>query len=117
MAFIEALRASRDKAREGAKDPWRGRLEKLKGRVWHDDVERVATQAVFDYLDVPQAMRTAQRCRRLAKIMSELGWTPIRVRGLSRSGYRDQVRGWARNVRRSNQRPATWQSRPARLPR
>ena len=30
-------------------------------------------------------------------IMTELGWTPIRARGLNRSGYRDQVRGWARD--------------------
>jgi hypothetical protein len=97
MAFIDALRASRDKAREGAKDPWRAPLQKLKGKVWDDDIERIATQAVFDRLDVPQGMRTAQACRRLAKIMTELGWTPIRARGLNRSGYRDQVRGWARD--------------------
>ena len=97
MAFIESLRVSRDKVREGAKDPWRVRLEKLKGKVWDDDVERIATQAVFDYLDLPQGLRTAQACRRLAKIMTELGWTPIRARGLNRSGYRDQVRGWARD--------------------
>ncbi len=97
MAFIELLRSSRDRVREGAKDPWRVRLEKLKGRIWDDDVERIATQAVFDYLDVPQGLRTAPACRRLAKIMTELGWTPIRARGLNRSGYRDQVRGWARD--------------------
>jgi hypothetical protein len=97
MAFIDALRASRDKARKDAADPWRARLEKLKGKVWDDDVERIATQAVFDYLDLPQGMRTAQACHRLAKIMTELGWTPIRARGLNRSGYRDQVRGWARD--------------------
>lgn len=97
MAFIEALRASRDKAREAAKDPWLAHLQNLKGKVWEDKVERIATQAVFDYLDVPQGIRTAQTCRRLAKIMTELGWTPIRARGLNRSGYRDQVRGWARD--------------------
>jgi hypothetical protein len=97
MSFLEKLRSARDRAREGAKDPWRVRLEKLKGKLWDDQVERIATQAVFDYLDVPQGMRNAQACRRLAKIMQELGWTPIRARGLNRSGYRDQVRGWARD--------------------
>src|SRR3954468_2600507 len=97
MTFIERLRESRDKTRKDAADPWRERLQKLKGKVWDDDVERIATQAVFDYLDVPQGMRTAQGCRRLAKIMNALGWTPIRARGLNRSGYRDQVRGWARD--------------------
>jgi hypothetical protein len=97
MSFLERLRAARDRAREDAKDPWRVQLQKVKGKLWDDQIERIATQAVFDYLDVPQGMRTAQACRRLAKIMSELGWTPIRARGLNRSGYRDQVRGWARD--------------------
>jgi hypothetical protein len=97
MSFIDTLRTGRDRVRKDAKDPWRARLEKLKGKVWDDEVERIATQAMFDYLDLPQGMRTAQACRRLAKIMTELGWTPIRARGLNRSGYRDQVRGWARD--------------------
>lgn len=97
MSFIETLRAGRDRIRKSAMDPWRARLEKLKGRVWEDQVERVSTQAVLDYLGVPQGMRRAPVCRRLAKVMIELGWTPIRARGLNRSGYRDQVRGWARD--------------------
>jgi hypothetical protein len=97
MSFLEKLRSTRDRIRADAKDPWRARLEKLNGKLWDDHVARIATQSVFDYLDVPQGMRTAQACRRLAKIMSELGWTPIRARGLNRSGYRDQVRGWARD--------------------
>ena len=97
MTFIESLRAARDKARQSAKDPWRKRLEKLKGKICDDDVERIATQTVFDYLEVPQGMRSAQACRRLAKIMTEFDRTPIRARGLNRSGYRDQVRGWARD--------------------
>jgi hypothetical protein len=97
MSFMDTLRSTRDRVRKDAKDPWRVRLEKLKGKVWEDQVERIATQAIFDYLELPQGMRTAQACRRLAKIMNELGWTPIRARGLNRSGYRDQVRGWARD--------------------
>lgn len=97
MAYIDVLRASRDRAFEASNDPWRIRLEKLKGRVWEDQIERIASQAIFDHLDVAPRMRTAQACRRLAKIMTELGWTPIRARGLNHSGYRDQVRGWARD--------------------
>jgi hypothetical protein len=97
MAFIETLRTGRDRVRKDAVDPWRERLQKLKGKVWDDDVERIATQAVFDHLDVSQGMRTAQACRRVSKIMTELGWSPIRARGLNRSGYRDLVRGWARD--------------------
>jgi hypothetical protein len=34
--------------------------------------------------------------RRLAKLMTELGWTAVRVRGLTRGGYLEQVRGFAR---------------------
>jgi hypothetical protein len=97
MTFIELLQASRDHAREASKDPWRAPLEKLKGKVCEDRVERVSTQSVLDYLDVPQGLRSARTCRRLAKIMTELGWTPIRARGLDRCGYRNQVRGWARD--------------------
>ncbi len=97
MSFIDRLRSTRNRVRQDAEDPWRAQLRKLAGKVWDDQIERIATQAVFDFLDVPQGMRTAQACRRLAKIMNELGWTPIRARGLNRSGYRDQVRGWARD--------------------
>ena len=55
---------------------------------------------LFDILDVPQRSRGAGACRRLAKIMAELGWTAVRVRDLTRGGYLEQVRGYARNARR-----------------
>jgi hypothetical protein len=97
VPFTEKIRTARDRVRKESVDPWRARLEKLRGRLGDDKVERIATQAIFDYLDLPQGMRTAQASRRLAKMMSELCWTPIRARGLNRSGYRDQVRGWARD--------------------
>jgi hypothetical protein len=45
-------------------------------------VERISTQALFDHLDVPQKARTAGVCRRLATLMRELGWTPMKARGL-----------------------------------
>jgi hypothetical protein len=31
--------------------------------------------------------------------MLELGWHPIKARGLRPSGFRDQVRGYARDAR------------------
>lgn len=35
-------------------DPWRLRLERLRGKVDADGIERVTTQTVFDILEIPQ---------------------------------------------------------------
>ena len=65
------------------------------GKIADDGIERVTTQTVFDILEIPQRSRGAGACRRLAAVMAELGWTAVRVRGLTRGGYREQVRGYA----------------------
>jgi len=96
---LEAELAARDA------DPWRGPLERLRGKVGDDGIERVTTQTVFDILEIPQRNRGAGACRRLAKLLTQLGWTAVRVQGLTRGGYREQVRGYCRdtrNGRRSN---------------
>jgi hypothetical protein len=80
-------------------DPWRLPLERLRGKVGDDGIERATTQTVFDILEVPQRSRGAGACRRLAKLMAELGWTAVRVRWLTRGGYREQVRGYCREPR------------------
>jgi hypothetical protein len=77
-------------------DPWRFRLERLRGRLDPDGVERLTTQDVFDVLEVAQRERTTAACRRLAGLMRQAGWTPLRVRGLTRGGYLEQVRGYCR---------------------
>jgi hypothetical protein len=77
-------------------DPWRLRLEQLHGKIGDDGIERVTTHTVFDILEIPQRSRGAGGCRRLAKIMTLLGWTAARVRGVTRGGYREQVRGYCR---------------------
>lgn len=100
MSFTELLRQSRDQAVRPA-DPWRLRLERVHGKVGDDDVERVSSQSLMDLLEVPQRARTAGSCRRLAKIMRELGWVSIKARGLTQGGFRDQVRGYARDKRGS----------------
>jgi hypothetical protein len=69
--------------------------------TWDDGVERISTQALFDILEGPQRRRNAGARRRLAKIMRELGWTAIKARGLTPGGFRDQIRGWARDKRQS----------------
>jgi hypothetical protein len=48
-------------------------------------------------LEVPQRSRGAGACRRLAKLMRELRWHPIKARGLTPTGVRDQIRGYARD--------------------
>ena len=97
MAKIEQARAD---AAARSIDPWRLRLERLRGRVDPDGIERLTTQYVFDVLDVAQRERTTAACRRLAKVMRELDWTALRVRGLTRGGYLEQVRGYCRDARR-----------------
>lgn len=78
-------------------DPWRLRLERLRGKIGDDGIERVASQAVLDVLEVPQRARGAGVCRRLRKIMRELGWRPIKARGLNQRGLLEQIRGYARD--------------------
>ncbi len=96
MSFMEVLRKSRDQVRAQRADPWHIRLEGVHGKVGDDGVERIATHTLFDILEVPQRSRTAGACRRLAKLMRDLGWSPIKARGLTPGGFKDQVRGWAR---------------------
>lgn len=100
MSFISSLKESRENA-QAHKDPWHLRLEGLRGKKWDDGIERVSTQTVFDILEVPHRTRTAGACRRLSKLMHELGWHPIKARGLTPGGFRDQVRGYARDTRGS----------------
>ncbi len=90
MSFIAKLKEGRKKAQERT-DPWHLRLEGLKGKIWDDGIERISTQTVFDILEVPHRSRTAGACRRLSKLMRELGWHPIKagVRVYSRSVRRE----------------------------
>jgi hypothetical protein len=96
-AFIEQLKQARERVHALERDPWRLRLERLRGKVGYDAIERISTQSIFDILELPQRARNAGACRRLAKLMRELGWSPIKARGMTQYGFRDQVRGWARD--------------------
>src|SRR5437868_1005613 len=82
-------------------DPWRLRLERLRGKVGDDNVERIGTQAIFDVLEVPNRNRGAGACKRLGRLMRELGWSPIKARGLNHRGLLEQIRGYARDPRGS----------------
>jgi hypothetical protein len=85
---------------EAPTDPWLAPLQRVRGKVEFDGLERVSSQTLLDMLEVPQRSRTAGTYRRLAKLMAELGWTAVRVRDRTRGGYKEQVRGYVRGGRR-----------------
>jgi hypothetical protein len=101
MSWLERLHLAKAELAEQNADPWRLRLQRLRGEVGDDGIERITTQLLFDILEVPQQSRGAGACRRLAKLMAELGWMAVRVRGLTRGGYLEQVRGYCRDPRNS----------------
>jgi hypothetical protein len=71
----------------------------VRGATGFDGLERISTQTLLDILEVPQRKRTAGSYRRIAALMGELGWTAVRVRDLTRGGYKEQVRGYVRQRR------------------
>ena len=102
LSFRDRMReeAARAAAAEAA-DPWRLRLERVRGKIdFFDGLERISSQTLLDLLEVPQRNRTAGTFRRLSKVMVELGWAAVRVRDLTRGGYREQVRGYCREALR-----------------
>lgn len=101
MSLLERLRGA-SAAAECPVDPWLAPLRRVRGKVEYDGLERVSSQAILDMLVVPQRSRTAGVYRRLAKLMAELGWTAVRVRDLTRGGYKEQVRGYVRDGRRQS---------------
>jgi hypothetical protein len=100
MSWLSRMREHAEMATRNA-DPWRLRLEHIRGKVGGNNVERIGTQAIFDVLEVPQNNRRAGACKRLARLMRELGWSPIKARGLNQRGLREQIRGYARDPRGS----------------
>jgi hypothetical protein len=99
VSFIAKLRAAEAEAVPQDADPWRLGLERVRGKIDFDGLERVSTQHVLDVLELPQRERTAGAYRHLAKLMTDLGWTAVRVRDLTRGGYKEQVRGYVRDGR------------------
>jgi hypothetical protein len=97
VSFVERMRAAQVEAAQPV-DPWRLRLERVRGTTGFDGLERISTQTLMDILEVPQRRRSAGSYRHLAKLMAELGWTAVRVRDFTRGGYKEQVRGYVRNA-------------------
>jgi hypothetical protein len=99
VSFLSSLQKVKSEIAARDADAWRLPLERLHGKIGDDGIERVTTQMLFDIVGVPQRSRGAGACRRLARLMAELGWSAVRVRGLTRGGYLEQVRGYCREVR------------------
>jgi hypothetical protein len=99
MAWLTKLHDAETEIAAQNGDPWRLTLERVRGNIGDDGIERISTQTLFDHLEILQRRRGAGACRRLAKLMTELGWMAVRVRGLTRGGYLEQVRGYARDAR------------------
>ena len=99
MAWLTKLQEAKVRNASRPADPWFIRLERVRGQVGDDGIERISTQTLFDHLEVLQHSRGAGACRRLAQVMRELGWTPVRVRDLTRGAYKEQVRGYCRDAR------------------
>jgi hypothetical protein len=98
QSFSELLKTGAEAARNAAvEDAWEATLRKLKGRISHDGIERISTNDVFDFLEVPIRRRPSETIR-LSRVMRKLGWSSIRARGLNPGSYRDRVRGYAREV-------------------
>jgi hypothetical protein len=98
MSLLGRLNAAKAEL-EMPEDPWLAPLQRVRGKIEFDGLERVSSQMILDLLQVPQRSRTAGTYRRVARLMAELGWSPIRVRDLNGRGFREQVRGYVRDVR------------------
>ena len=92
MSWLDKLHEAQAELAAQTSDPWRLPLERVHGKIGDDGIERTTTQLLFDILEVPQNNRGAGACRRLAKLMVELGWIAVRVRD-SRA-----VAIWSRSV-------------------
>jgi hypothetical protein len=103
-SFVERLQRAAEEVCKEPGDPWLPRLEKLKGRIGHDGVERISTHDIFDILEVPMQHRARQTVR-LSGLMRGIGWASVRARGLNPGGYKDRVRGYAREVTCDDKQP------------
>jgi hypothetical protein len=99
-SFLERLKQEEAKfAAAEIVDSWLLTLQRVRGKIdFFDRLERISSQTLLDLLEVPQGNRTAGTFRRLSKLMTELGWSAVRVRDLTRGGYKEQVRGYCRDA-------------------
>lgn len=96
-SWLSRLHDEQQRVVERSDDPWLTRLEKVRGDVdFVDGQERITSLKIMDLLGIPQRCRRANTYRRVSKLMTELGWTAIRIRGKTRGDYLERVRGYSR---------------------
>jgi hypothetical protein len=98
-SFVERLRVTRQRITPS--DPWTAPLQTIRGSIGHDGVERIATDTVFEQLDISRLTRTPEAGKRLKLLMVNLGWVPVRSRHVTSRGRAARVRGYARMSKRS----------------
>ena len=101
LSFVAQVRRAQAENTAPKTDPWLLPLERLRGKIDFDGLERVTSQKILDLLEIPQRSRRAPVYRRVAKLMAELGWTAVRVRDLTGRACKEQVRGYCRDARNS----------------
>jgi hypothetical protein len=82
-------------------DPWLEPLERLRGRVGPDGLERVTSGAIFDLLGTSHFGGDTHRVRPL---MIALGWRPVVGSRVPGRGYARDATGITPAVRRSTPR-------------
>lgn len=95
MSFSQIL-AQRKALALTPSHPWRPVLEKLRGRIGSDKVERIATEKLFDALGLMRHERTPEAAKQVKNLMVELGWTAVRTMDVTSRGRASRVRGYAR---------------------
>jgi hypothetical protein len=93
VGLLKKLHAAAAELDAQAKDPWR---KKVASAV--RDMDAISTAALLDLLRVPASTGTA---RRLAAIMRDLNFVPLKSRRFMPGGRcgNTVTRGWARPVR------------------
>jgi hypothetical protein len=99
LSWLERLDSEKVRLENRNADVWVPILERAKGVVDHDGIERVTAQSLLDILKVPMGKRKNEHYQRLTKIMIELGWSSHRIHGITAGGYREQVHGFCRDAR------------------
>jgi hypothetical protein len=99
LSWLERLHSEKVRLENRNADVWVPILERAKGVVDHDGIERVTAQSLLDILKVPMGKRKNEHYQRLTKIMIELGWSSHRIHGITAGGYREQVHGFCRDAR------------------
>jgi hypothetical protein len=100
MSLLGQLAEARAELDARHEDPWRSKVEAAVR-----DMDIISTAALLDLLRVPATTATA---RRLAAIMRNLQFIPIKSRRLMPGGRAGNTvtRGWARPVRTMRSPPA-----------